>query len=471
MSTPMTITGAAAALRDGSLTAVELAERSIAVADRLDESVGVYIARYDEQLLEAAAAVDADLAAGKPTGPLAGIPLGIKDIITTREGETTAQSLVLDRSWGQGDAVVVDRLRAAGGLITGKLTTMEFASGTPDPEKPFPLCRNPWNLDHWPGGSSSGTGSGLATGMFLGGLGTDTGGSIRMPAVWCGITGLMPTFGRVPKSGCVPLGYSLDHIGPMARSAADCALMLGAMAGYDASDLTSLDVPVADYVGALGGDLTGMTIGIDRTSGRDRAEHVDPQLDTLLDAAVDELTRLGATVVEVRLPHYEATLAAAGAIGSGERQAYHLPDAQTRLADYSASLRVRAGASTHYSAADYVQGQRVRRVVQYAVAALFEKVDLILTPTSFRVAPTLDEVVTQQGWFRSLCTQYWDVTGHPVISVPVGFGEGGLPLAMQLVGRPFDEAAVLRAAEAFQRDTTHHLQVPILVTEPTEAAA
>jgi len=471
MSAPLTITTAAAALRAGSLTAVELAESSIAVAERLDEAVGVYIARYDEQLLEAAAAADADLAAGRAVGPLHGIPLGIKDIITTTEGETTGQSLVLDRSWASGDAVVVQRLREAGGLIAGKLTTMEFASGAPDPEKPFPICRNPWNLDHWPGGSSSGTGSGLATGMFLGGLGTDTGGSIRMPAVWCGITGLMPTFGRVPKSGCVPLGYSLDHIGPMARSAADCALMLQCLAGYDASDLTSLDVPVPDYVGALTGDLAGMTIGVDRTSGRDRAEHVDEHLDALLDAAVLELTRLGATVVEVTLPHYETTLAAAGAIGSGERQAYHLPDVQTRLLDYSASLRVRAGAATHYSAADYVQGQRVRRVVQRAVATLFEDVDLVLTPTSFQVAPTLDQVMSQQGWFRSLCTQYWDVTGHPVISLPVGFGEGGLPLAMQLVGRPFEETTVLRAAEAFQRDTTHHLHVPTLVTEPTEAAA
>jgi len=459
---PLTIADAAAALRDGSLTAVQLAERSIAAADRLDEAVGVYIARYDEQLLAAAASADADLAAGRAVGPLHGIPLGIKDIITTREGETTAQSLVLDRSWGQGDAVVVQRLRDAGGLITGKLTTMEYACGVPDPEKPFPICRNPWDLDHWAGGSSSGTGSGIASGMFLGGLGTDTGGSIRIPAMFCGVTGLMPTAGRVPKSGCVPLGYSLDHIGPLARSARDCASMLQVLAGYDASDATAIDVPIPDYVGALTGDLTGVTIGVDLASGKAQAPYVDPRLEPLLQDAIAELTRRGATIVELTLPLYEEGIGCLWPINAGESGAYHLPDAQTRLADYSFGVRAGLASAAFYSAADYVQAQRARRVVQKAVRdEVFSKVDLVLTPAAFQGALSLADLNGDMGqWFRAVNTAFWDLTGHPVASVPVGFTDAGLPLAMQLAGRPFDEATVLRAADAFQRSTTWHLGVP-----------
>jgi aspartyl-tRNA(Asn)/glutamyl-tRNA(Gln) amidotransferase subunit A len=464
LTVPLTIASAAAALRDGSLTATELAQESIAVAERLDEAVGVYISRYDEQLLEAAARADADLASGDPVGPLHGIPLGIKDIITTREGETTAQSLVLDRSWGQGDAVVVQRLRAAGALITGKLTTMEYASGVPDPEKPFPICRNPWNLDHWAGGSSSGTGSGIAAGMFLGGLGTDTGGSIRIPAMFCGVTGLMPTAGRVPKSGCVPLGYSLDHIGPLARSARDCAVMLQQLAGYDSSDATAIATPVPDYVGALTGDLTGLTIGVDLTSGKEQAPYVDPRLEPLLHDAIAELTRLGAAVVELTLPLYEEGIGCLWPINSGESGAYHLPDAQTRLSDYSFGVRAGLASSTFYSAADYVQAQRARRVVQKAVRdEVFSKVDLVLTPAAFQGALALADLNGDMGrWFRAVNTPFWDLTGHPVASVPIGFTDDGLPLAMQLAGRPFDEATVLRAADAFQRGTAWHLAVPAL---------
>jgi aspartyl-tRNA(Asn)/glutamyl-tRNA(Gln) amidotransferase subunit A len=206
---PLSITEAAAKLRDGSLTSVELTSAVLARADAYDGEVGSYLARFDEQALAAAATADSDLAKGVDRGPLQGIPLGVKDIIAAADGPTTANSLVLDPAWGAGkDAPVVSRLKSAGAVITGKLTTMEFAIGSPDPTKPFPLPRNPWDTKTWPGGSSSGTGSGVAAGFILGGLGTDTGGSIRIPAAFCGVSGLMPTFGRVPKSGCTPLGYS-----------------------------------------------------------------------------------------------------------------------------------------------------------------------------------------------------------------------------------------------------------------------
>ncbi|MFC7401618.1 amidase [Citricoccus sp. GCM10030269] len=459
ITTPLTISTALEALRKGELTSVELMERCFGVSDALDGDVGMYISEFREQALDAASRVDRQREAGLDPGPLAGIPVGIKDIITTAEGQTTAQSLVLDREWGRGDAVVVERLRSAGAIPTGKLTTMEFACAVPDPEHPFPIPRNPWALDRWAGGSSSGSGSAVATGSVLGALGTDTAGSIRIPASYCGITGLMPTFGRVPKSGCVPLGYSLDHIGPMTRSARDSAIMLSAMAGHHPSDRSAIDAPVVAYEAALTGDLAGLSIGVDLTSGFDQV-NPDSHLRALLDDAVLALERRGATITEVQLPHYEAATTAMMTINAGESGAYHRVDTRTRLADYTVANRLSFGSGTRLTAADYVQAQRARRVIHREASRLFEHVDLVMTPTMFTGALAFSDLDDRMSWFPTLNTPYWDLTGNPVLSVPIGFGEHGTPLAMQLAGRPFDEATVLRAGDAFQRETAWHLEVP-----------
>jgi aspartyl-tRNA(Asn)/glutamyl-tRNA(Gln) amidotransferase subunit A len=469
----VTLQDAAVALRAGRITSVELTEQALAVADAHDERVGAFLLRFPAQALERAARADAQLADGVDLGPLHGIPLGIKDIITTDEGPTTAQSLVHDPDWNPRDAVVVARLRSAGAVIVGKTTTMEFAAASPDPAKPFPIPRNPWNLDTWPGGSSSGTGAGVAAGMFFGGLGTDTGGSIRIPAASCGITGLMPTFGRVPKSGCVPLGYSLDHIGPMARSAWDCAVMLQALAGADSSDPGSLDEPVPDYLAALAGPggsvgdqgwspLAGLRIGVDRLS-RVRDPRSAPETDALLDAVSGALGQLGATLVDVEIPWYLEGTAALGPIAGSEMLAYHMPDAQTRLADYFAGNRNNLVRGVQYSGADYVQAQRVRRVIQRDVASLLVDVDLVLSPTLTTGAiPHATLGPDLWTWMSMIHTAYWDLTGNPVISVPMGLTDAGLPLAFQLAGRPFDEPTVLRAAHAYQGVTSWHRRVPDL---------
>jgi len=242
---PSTIADAAAALRSGTLTSAALTTELLARTDALDETLGTYVSRFDDSALVAAAQADADFAAGIDRGPLQGIPIAVKDIIAARAGATTACSKVLDRDWGRGtDAPVVARLRAEGAVITGKTATMEFAMGAPDADGPFPIHRNPWDLDRWPGGSSAGTGTGVSAGLILGGLGSDTGGSVRIPAALCGISGLKPSYGLVPKSGVVPLGYSLDTVGPMARTARDCALILQTIAGESADDPTSVDRPV-----------------------------------------------------------------------------------------------------------------------------------------------------------------------------------------------------------------------------------
>jgi aspartyl-tRNA(Asn)/glutamyl-tRNA(Gln) amidotransferase subunit A len=470
----LTITDAAAALRAGETTSVELVEHAIALSEAVDGEVGSFLNRFVDQSLDAARAVDAALAAGQDPGPLAGIPLGIKDIITTSEAPSTAQSLVLDPAWSDGDAVVVSRLRDAGGIVMGKTTTMEFAIGMPDPTKPFPIPRNPWDLARWAGGSSSGSGSSVATGAVLGALGTDTGGSIRIPAAFCGITGLMQTFGRVPKSGCVPLGYTLDHIGPMARSARDCALMLSVLAGYHPSDVTAIDVPVPDYLAGLTGDLSGVRIGVDRLTAV-AGDQADPALPGVLDSAIAELRGRGATVIDVELPLYAEMTVAAIVIMVCEAMAYHLPDLQSRWSDYFAGTRSMIGSAVFYSAADYVQAQRVRRVGQKALAALFEQVDLLLTPTSSAGATAFDDMKTMvsgavAGGFGAVHTPYWDTAGNPVLTVPVGFTADGLPLGMQLIGRAFDETLVLRAGDAYQQVTDWHLQVPPIVADAMAVA-
>jgi len=458
-ATPLTIADAAVRLRDGSLTAVALLAEVTAVADAHDEALGAYLARFDEEARAAAERADAELAAGVDRGPLHGIPVAVKDILAMAEGPTTAQSLVLDRAWGAGkDAPVVARLRAAGAVITGKLSTMEFAIGMPDATKPFPLPRNPWDPARWTGGSSSGTGGAVAAGMVLAGIGTDTGGSIRLPAAYCGVSGLMPTYGRVPKSGCVPLGYSLDHIGPLARSARDCGAFLQAIAGPDRTDLYAADEPVGDLLPSGDGRLDGVRIGVDRVNHR--RDHEDPALWPAIDAAIEQLRMLGATVVEVTLPRYAETITAQWVTMVCEALAYHRNDLATRWEDFT-STRTTVGAAASFSGADFVQAQRVRRVVQRELAGLLQDVDLLLTPTASTAAPTYDALTSRPDeLLRSIHTAYWDAVGNPALVVPAGLTADGLPLSLQLAARPFEEALLVRVGDAYQQATDWHLRTP-----------
>ena len=464
MTASSTITETAARLRRRETSSVALTEEAIAAVDAHDGEVGSFVSRFDDQARASAAQADRELLAGHDRGPLHGIPFGVKDIITTREGPTTAQSLVHDSSWNHEDAVVVARLREAGAVITGKLTTMEFAIGAPDDTKPYPVPRNPWDLDHWAGGSSSGSASAVSTGMVFGALGTDTAGSIRIPAAYCGITGLMPTFGRVPKSGCVPLGYTLDHIGPMARSAQDCAAVLQVIAGYDGSDPTAADVAVDDLTAGLPDDLRGMRIGVS-TLGEYADGASDPAAEGVFAEAVSALEEAGATTVSIDLPLYAEMCAANMVIMLSEALAYHLPDLRTRWNDYFAETRALVSAGLAFTGADYVQAQRVRMVAQQQMSEMYRTVDLVATPTCSTGASSLTHTidVVDGDDFRTIFTQYWDCIGNPAMSVPMGFTGNGLPLGLQLAGRPFDEASTLRAGAAFQRLTDWHRRVPPMV--------
>ncbi|HVX23191.1 MAG TPA: amidase [Acidimicrobiales bacterium] len=462
---PLSIVEAAEEIRGGTRTATDLVTTVLARADAYDDTIGSYLARFDEQALAAAALADRELASGTDRGPLHGIPLGVKDIIAVAEGPTTANSLVLDPRWGAGrDAPVITRLRRAGAVITGKVTTMEFAIGAPDPTKPFPLPRNPWDTGTWPGGSSSGTANGVAAGFFLGGLGTDTGASIRLPSAYCGVTGLMPTYGRVPKAGCVPFGFSLDHVGPMARSARDCALLLQAMAGYHPGDPDCADVPVPDFsAGMDAGTLAGIRIGVDRT--HHFPDDGDPAVLECFDLAVAELEDLGATVTEVALPNFEEMVAATVVTMLADALAYHRPDIQSRWNDYFVATRRTIAQGALISGADYVQAQRVRQATLPALQSLFGGVDVVAMPTAATGAPPYEVLDAQLGVdsvFRHVHTPYWDAAGNPVVALPMGFTAGGLPVSLQLAGRLFGEMPLLAVADAYQQVTDWHRRLPPL---------
>lgn len=466
---PLSIAEAADRLRDGSLTSVGLTEAALARAEAHDELLGVYLARFDESALAAAKQADEELASGRDRGLLHGIPIGVKDIIAAADGPTTAQSLILDQAWGAGkDAPVVARLKAAGAVLTGKLTTMEFAIGMPDRTKPFPLPRNPWDPTTWPGGSSSGTGAGVAAGFVLGGLGTDTGGSIRIPAAFCGITGLMPTFGRVPKSGCAPLGYSLDHIGPMARTARDCAAMLGIIAGYHPSDPDCVDVPVDEYLPHPDASLEGLRIGVDRV--HHFPDSADPAVGPAFEAAIAQLERCGASVVEVELPYFQEMVAIDMLTMFSEALAYHMNDLRQRWDEYFAATRAMVARGAFVSGADFVQAQRVRRVGLRALAEVYRTVDIVATPTAGSGAPSYDSPelsgeMDAERLFGTIFTPYWDPTGYPVVVAPMGFTADELPISIQLAARPFEEATALATANAYQEATDWHRRVPPLVGE------
>src|SRR5579859_7718347 len=389
---PLTIKDAATALRSGQITSTALTTAMLERIERLNPPLGAFIAVTGESALAAASQADADLQRGLDTGPLQGIPLGVKGIIATRDAPTTANSHILDPSWGANwDAPVVERLRAAGAVIMGKTVTSEFACGAPDPDKGFPMPVNPWNVEHSASGSSAGSGIAVAAGMVLGALGTDTGGSVRGPASANGHTGLKVSFGRVPKFGCVPLGYSLDSIGPMARTAWDCAALLTVMAGYDPRDPTAAKEPVPDYTRALTGEIKGLRIGIPSTYFFDAPE-LDQEVKAAVLAGIDALAQAGAVVSQVTIPHAEIAKSANNLIWSAESFAYHHHDLRDRWQLYGRYTRTAIARGALFNAPDHVQAQRVRSYFKKAVAAAMANVDVLVTPTSTTPAEKAGEV-------------------------------------------------------------------------------
>ena len=460
MPQPQTIQEAAAALRAGTVSSVELTEVALARIHTLNDTVGAFIVVTDEIALDAAKQADADFAAGVDRGPLQGIPFALKDILATKDAPTTANSLVLDPKWGEGyDSVTAERVRAAGAALTGKLVLSEFALGMPDSEKPFPIPRNPWALDRTPGGSSSGTGIAVSTGMILGGIGTDTGGSVRFPAAYCGHTGLKVSYGRVPKWGCAPLGYSLDSIGPMARSAWDCAAILNVIAGYDARDMTAATAPTEDYLAGIEGGVAGLEVGVPTEYFFDHPL-LDPEQRASSEAVIAQLKDLGAEIVEVNLPKSNLAKEANMLTMISEAFAYHRMDMASRWTDYGRGVRNMIARGALYSATDYVQAQRFRSWYAKEAAKVMATVDVLVTPTIVEPAGLTAEMDMSKRMLQPSYSGPFNLTGYPGLAIPSGFSSGGLPLSTQIVGAPFAEAVVLRVGHAYQQVTDFHLQVP-----------
>ena len=453
--TALSIAEAGEQMRRRALSPVELTRAYLDRIQARNAECRCYITVLAEQALAAAAAAEREIGSGRYRGPLHGIPVALKDLVMTRGIRTTCGSRILKDWVPESDATVVVRLAAAGAILLGKLNMHEFAYGPTGVNPHYGTAANPWGRDRMPGGSSSGSGAAVATGLCAGALGTDTGGSIRIPASLCGIVGLKQTYGLVSRAGVVPLAWSLDHIGPMTRTVTDAALMLQALAGRDPADPSTAALPVPEYRRDLERDPRGLRVGVVREVFFER---LDPDVRTAVEAAAQALTGIGVRVEDVRLPRIHHAGPATFAIITAESMAYHEPYLKTRAAEYGADVRARLLTGQFVLATQYLKAQRARQVLRAEVDGVLQGVDALLMPTTPIPAPRNDEReatvegVTDdvRGWLTR-CTRPINLTGHPALSVPCGLTSGGLPIGLQLVGRQFDEATLLRLGRAYEK--------------------
>jgi aspartyl-tRNA(Asn)/glutamyl-tRNA(Gln) amidotransferase subunit A len=450
----LSIGEAADRIRRRELSPVELVEAHLARIQAENAAAKAYITVDADAARSAAKAAEAEIASGRYRGPLHGIPVGLKDIIQTKGVRTTCGSRILADWVPAADATVAARLRAAGAISLGKLNCHEFAFGPTGVNPHYGTARNPWAADRMPGGSSSGSGAAVAACLCAGALGTDTGGSVRIPASLCGIVGLKTTYGLISRAGVVPLAWSLDSVGPMTRTVEDAAIMLSALAGHDPADPASAKVQVPDYRSAIGRGARGLRVGVVREVFFDLLE---PDVRAAVEAAAGALQGLGASVDEVRLSRITHAAAAVFAIISAESMAYHEPWLRTRAAEYGPDVRTRLLTGQFVLATHYLKAQRARRLITAEVDAALGRVDALLLPTTPLAAPRVTEQrVAVQGatedvraWLTR-CTRPFNLTGHPVLSVPCGLTTGGLPIGLSLVGRAFDEATLLSLGHAYE---------------------
>jgi aspartyl-tRNA(Asn)/glutamyl-tRNA(Gln) amidotransferase subunit A len=472
------------AYRRGRTTPTAVTEAYLARVAELDGRVGAYLAVTREPALRAAADSDARYRAGTSLGPLDGAPLCYKDVLCTRGVPTTCGSKILERFVPPYDATVVARLHAAGAVMLGKGNMDEFAMGSSTEHSAFKPTRNPWDLARVPGGSSGGPAAAVAGGLAAGGLGTDTGGSIRQPAAFCGVVGLKPTYGRVSRYGLVAFASSLDQIGPFARDVTDAALLLQAIAGRDPHDASCVDAPVPDYAAGLGAGVRGLRLGI---PDEYFVEGLDPEVERAVRQAVEVVEGLGAAIERVSLPTTRHALATYYVIAPAEASSnlarydgvkYGLRVAgardliemssRTRAAGFGAEVKRRVMLGTYalssgYYEAYYGRAQKVRTLVRRDFDAAFGRVDLIVAPTTPSVAFKHGEKEDPLAMYlNDVFTIPASMAGLPAISVPCGATAQGLPIGLQFIGRALDEAAVLRAAHAYEQATPWRARRPSL---------
>ena len=442
-----------------TLSPVELLQALLARIGHLDSKLNAFIRLDAEAAMDAARAAEREIAAGHVRGPLHGVPVGIKDIIDVAGLPTTCHSKILLDNVKSADAVVVAKLRQAGAVILGKLSTHEFAIGGPSFDLPFPPARNPWNTGHHPGGSSSGSGAGVCAGLFPLALGSDTGGSVRNPASSCGIVGLKPTYGLVSRRGVFPLAFTLDHVGPLTRTVADSALLLDAIAGHDPADPGSAPTTARHFGRDLTRGIRDLRVGFVRHFHEtDMPAH--PEVTAALEDAARVLQAEGAELRDVMLPTLNEFSAVNRVILGAEAFSIHAPWLRTRPGDYGQLSRRRLMAGAFFSAGDYVGAQRRRAQMIAAVNEAFRDFDVLICASSLDPASRLDDAVETARTYPRQARTPFNVTGHPAIAMMSGLSDLGLPLSVQFVGRYFEDATVLRVAAAYERATEWHKRKP-----------
>ena len=450
-----TIRELGARYRKREVSPVEVTRALLARIEKLDPALHAFVTLTADRALADARAAEEALGRGDDR-PLLGIPVAHKDIYLTRGIRTTGGSALLADWVPDVESTCGRRWQAAGTVLLGKLITHEFAFGLQFPGHRFPPARNPWNVNHIPGGSSSGSGAALAAGLVHGATGSDTGGSIRGPAAFCGIVGLKPTYGRSSRAGVLTLSWTLDHTGPMARTVEDCALLMQPLAGHDPLDPASSRAAVDDYPAALGRDVRGVRVGVVRNYF---FEGVDPEVERAFEEAMATLRRLGADVRDVQIPSLHATHSFL-LILLAEAYAYHERDLGEHPELYGDVLRERLLAGALVTGAEYTQAQRIRSEICRGTAEVLQGVDVLATPTTPRPATSFAQAQDPEFGFPRSNMPPFNITGSPTLALPCGFSSAGLPLSLQLAGRPFDEATVLRVGHAYEQATSWHTRRP-----------
>ena len=441
----------------GEVSAADVTEATLSRIETCDKVLNSYITVMADSARQAARRADADVQNGHALGALHGVPIALKDLLATKGVRTTFACAAFADFIPDDDATVVKRLTAAGAIIVGKLNLHEAAAGSSSLVSHFGPVHNPWNCDYIAGGSSGGSAACVAAGLAYGALGSDTAMSIRHPAAQCGIVGLKPTYGRVSKHGALPLSWSLDHIGPMTRTVADAALMLRVMAGHDAADPSSRDVPVGDYLTNLNGGVKGLRIGVPR---RFFFEECSAPTLAAVEAAIDTLRQLGARLEDCELSHAEDAAVAARAFILAEAAAYHAERLRNTPELMTAGLRTLVESGGLLTAVQYVQAQRMRQAITQTFVETICAFDALIMPTTPLTACKASEDHPGLTVPRSRNTFPFNLTGVPAISIPCGFAPDGMPIGLQLVGRPFDEAMLLRIAQAYEQATDWHTRRP-----------
>lgn len=443
-----TIAEAARLIASKRVSPVELTRALLRRIAAEDGALNAFLLVTERKALTAARAAERAIAAGRKS-PLLGIPLAYKDIYETAGVRTTAHSKLLIDNVPKRDAETVRRLNDAGAVMLGKLATHEFAVGGPATDLPWPPARNPWDTRRYTGGSSSGSGAAVAAGLALGALGTDTGGSIRLPAAFCGIAGFKPTPGLVSRRGVIPLAPSLDTAGPMAWTAEDCAILLDTLAGYDPLDPASVDAPIGDFARATAEPAKGLRVGVLRRFFEHDAP-VSPEVHAMMENTIRVFRSLGCKVTEARLPDVRDYNAVGRVIISAEAYAMHEANLRTRLADYSRVFRIRVLAGALVRASEYILAQRRRSDLIAATAAAFGKFDVLICAPVGDAAAILAEQRPDDGFSRPLVTTVANVAAVPSLVVCGGFTSAGLPLGLEIMGPAWGDGTVLRAGRWFE---------------------